>query len=436
MRVLVLGAGFGGLELTTTLSEELGDDVEVMLIDQGRGLRLRLLEARRDVRADGAPTRCVHPYRDLVKPGVRFVQTTIRSIDPAARARRDRRRDRSTATSWSSRSAPTSTRRRRPAWSRAATSSTRWPARSPPRDVLAGFAGGRVVVGVTSTPFKCPPAPSETALLVHDFLDRAGPPRAVRDRARHAAAGPDPAVARRVEGASSRRSPSAASSGTRASSCASSTPRRKVARFADGTEMPFDLFLGVPMHRVPEVVAESGLCVDGWIPVDPLTLETPFPGRLRRRRRHQRRHAEGRRVRRGPGRGRRRRDHRAGPRAAAATGYDGRGHVLPGVRHARVSPRSTSPSSPGRRRSASSTARRPSWPPTRPTSAPPASAAGSAATGNSPRPAAIWSPCVSSGDLVTHILDIENVGDQIDPFAPDRDYCLWPSTPPDATMIV
>jgi hypothetical protein len=22
------------------------------------------------------------------------------------------------------------------------------------------------------------------------------------------------------------------------------------------------------MHRVPEVVAESGMCVDGWIPVD------------------------------------------------------------------------------------------------------------------------------------------------------------------------
>ena len=39
--------------------------------------------------------------------------------------------------------------------------------------------------------------------------------------------------------------------------------------------MPFDLFLGVPVHRVPAVVAESGMCVDGWIPVDPVTLEPP-----------------------------------------------------------------------------------------------------------------------------------------------------------------
>ena len=36
MRVVVLGAGFGGLELTTRLSEELGDDVDVVLIDQSR----------------------------------------------------------------------------------------------------------------------------------------------------------------------------------------------------------------------------------------------------------------------------------------------------------------------------------------------------------------------------------------------------------------
>ncbi len=36
--------------------------------------------------------------------------------------------------------------------------------------------------------------------------------------------------------------------------------------------------------------------------------------------------------------------------------------------------------------------------------------------------AAIWSLCVSNGDLVTHVLDIENVGDQIDAsgVAPDR----------------
>ena len=53
---------------------------------------------------------------------------------------------------------------------------------------------------------------------------------------------------------------------------------RKVAVCASGTELPFDLFLAVPVHRAPLVVQESGMCVDGWIPVDPLTLETAYPG--------------------------------------------------------------------------------------------------------------------------------------------------------------
>ena len=55
-------------------------------------------------------------------------------------------------------------------------------------------------------------------------------------------------------------------------------PDRKVVALSDGNEMPYDLFLGVPVHRVPGVVAESGLAVDGWIPVNPLTLETALPG--------------------------------------------------------------------------------------------------------------------------------------------------------------
>ena len=34
----------------------------------------------------------------------------------------------------------------------------------------------------------------------------------------------------------------------------------------------------MPKHRAPSVVVESGLTEDGWIPVDPLTLQTRHPG--------------------------------------------------------------------------------------------------------------------------------------------------------------
>ena len=57
-------------------------------------------------------------------------------------------------------------------------------------------------------------------------------------------------------------------------------PGRKMAILSDGSEMPYELFLGVPVHRVPQVVVDSGLALDpyNWIPVNKQTLETAFPG--------------------------------------------------------------------------------------------------------------------------------------------------------------
>jgi sulfide:quinone oxidoreductase len=45
----------------------------------------------------------------------------------------------------------------------------------------------------------------------------------------------------------------------------------------DGRRLAFELFLGVPTHRAPMVVEESGLTEGGWIPVDMATLATKFP---------------------------------------------------------------------------------------------------------------------------------------------------------------
>ena len=84
MRILVLGAGFGGLELSTQLSEQFGEEIEVVLIDQSGGFvfgfsKLDIMFGRK------APSEVFHPYRDINKPGLRFVQSAIRSIDPAAK---------------------------------------------------------------------------------------------------------------------------------------------------------------------------------------------------------------------------------------------------------------------------------------------------------------------------------------------------------------
>ncbi|MBV8710898.1 MAG: FAD-dependent oxidoreductase [Solirubrobacterales bacterium] len=55
-------------------------------------------------------------------------------------------------------------------------------------------------------------------------------------------------------------------------------PRARSARLASGASLPYDMFIGIPVHRAPEVVNHSGLAVEGWVPVEQTNLATRFPG--------------------------------------------------------------------------------------------------------------------------------------------------------------
>jgi len=55
-------------------------------------------------------------------------------------------------------------------------------------------------------------------------------------------------------------------------------PAKKEARLASGETLPYDLFVGIPVHRAPDPLAASGLAVDGWVPVDQANLRTAYPG--------------------------------------------------------------------------------------------------------------------------------------------------------------
>jgi sulfide:quinone oxidoreductase len=275
MRVLVLGAGFGGLELTARLSEEFDGAVDITLIDQSDAFVFGF--SKLDVMFGRAvPEEVRHPYSDLVKPGVRFVQSTVHAIDPIVRR---------VTTDTGSFEADVMV---------VALGADLDPAATPgllegghefytvdgafaAREVLREFGGGRVVVGVLSTPYKCPPAPSETVLLLHDELTERG----LRDRSELSLMidfarpiPPSPDASEALVAAFAQRG---IAWHPRREVC-ELDPSRKVARLRDGGEMEYDLFLAVPVHRAPAAVLESGMAVDGWIPVDPRTLETKFPG--------------------------------------------------------------------------------------------------------------------------------------------------------------
>jgi sulfide:quinone oxidoreductase len=274
-RVVILGAGFGGLELATVLSETLGDDIDVTLIDMNDAFVFGY--AKLDVMFGRTTPDAVRlAYRDIAKPGVRFVQETITAIDPEARR---------VTTDGGVHEADVLVVALGADYDLDATPgladggdefySVGGAERL--REVLPTFSQGRAIVGVCGAPFKCPPAPSEAALLLHDYLSARG----VRDDCEisfvipfGSPVPPSPDTSRALVAAFAERDIEFVPS-RRVSSL---DPERRVAVLDDGSEMPYDLFLGVPKHRAPGVVIASGMTEDGYVPVNPKTLETRFPG--------------------------------------------------------------------------------------------------------------------------------------------------------------
>jgi sulfide:quinone oxidoreductase len=272
-RVLILGAGFGGLELATILSAELGADAGVTLIDEAESIVFGY--SKLDVMFGRASPESVRlPYAAIDKPGVTYRRETISAIDP------ERRR---VTTNAGEHEADHLVVALGAAYDVEATPGVvlgenefySVPGAERLAAPIAAFEEGDAVIGVCDAPFKCPPAPSEACLLLHDHLVTRGH----RDRCTITFVLPLPSPV----------PPSPATSEALTAAFAERdirfVPGRRLASvdadaatiaLDDGSELPCDLLLAVPRHRAPDVVREAGMTEDGYIPVDSRTLRTRF----------------------------------------------------------------------------------------------------------------------------------------------------------------
>ena len=170
-RILVLGAGFGGLELCTLLSEALGDSIEVTLIDKNDHFVFGF--SKLDIMFGHAkPQTARLAYANFAKSGVKLIQQTITKIEPVAK------RVTTNAGSYTADYLVVALGAdydwdATPGFAEVNEFYTTAGAERL-RDALSHFTHGHALIGVCGAPYKCPPAPSECALMLHDFLERKG----------------------------------------------------------------------------------------------------------------------------------------------------------------------------------------------------------------------------------------------------------------------
>jgi sulfide:quinone oxidoreductase len=272
--VVILGAGFGGLELAGRLSDSVADEVRVTLIDQNDSFTFGF--SKLDILFGKAETSALQlHYREIVKPGVEFRQERITAIDPA---------NRHVTTDSGSYDADILVVALGaeydldavPGFAEDGLEYYSIAGAERMRDALPEFDGGTVLFGVFAQPYKCPPAPFEGAFLLHDQLVERG----IRQRTEIRIIAPmsapvpvtpevsqrflDELAARDIEYIAQQR-------------VVELVPSAKEAVLESGERFPYDLFVGIPIHRVPAVVRESGLAENGWVAVDRDNLMTPFP---------------------------------------------------------------------------------------------------------------------------------------------------------------
>jgi sulfide:quinone oxidoreductase len=272
-RVMVLGGGFGGIAAAVALRERLAEGDEVVLVDWRDEFVMGLRKTWHLLGMSPLAYGTRH-LAQLEQRGISFIQGEVSALDPASlTATVDGEPQAADAlilalgASHDMTAVPGLAEQGFNVWSREGLEHA--------HQAVEAFRGGRTVVGVFGMPHSCPPAPYELALLLNDRLEERGIDAEVSvftpapiSLPVLGAAGCAPLDARLAE----------RGIGFLPGHAATAVEAGAV-RCANGAEIPFDLLLAVPLHRVPPVLVDAGLAAaDGWVRVDPATLETGHAG--------------------------------------------------------------------------------------------------------------------------------------------------------------
>jgi sulfide:quinone oxidoreductase len=275
--VLVLGGGIGGVVAAHRLRRGLDDTYRVVLIDRSP-YHYYAPSFLWTLTGDRQPDRIRRPLARLQSHGIQVEQAEVTHIDVEARKvtsdRGAMRFDRLVIALGVGLD-PGAT----DGFEAAAHNFYTADGAASGRDALASLESGRVAVAVAGSPYKCPAAPWEAALLAEATLRTRG----VRNRASVVVHTPEPRpmpVAPPEVGQAVLDLLDARDIEVHLEHPLDHLDADDhVLRFVDGSSDVFDVLLGVPVHRPPMVIAESSLAgPSGFIPVDPETLQTEVDG--------------------------------------------------------------------------------------------------------------------------------------------------------------
>ena len=272
-KILILGAGFGGLHAATRLSEELDSSIEISLIDKNDSFIIGF--AKFDVMFGRRTSQDIKSfYKNLAIEGINFVQDTIEIIDP------NKKVVKTVSTTFSydylivalgADLAPEAI----PGFVEGGYEfySLRGAERINP--VINNFQSGNLLISIFNKPYKCPPAPYEAAIQLHDLFVKKG----IRDKINMKVLIPGPVplpIAKNVSSEIERLLKERSIELLKKHKVVELNTDEKKAIIENNDPVSYDLFIGIPVHKPPRVVRESALGNNGWISVNKENLETSF----------------------------------------------------------------------------------------------------------------------------------------------------------------